>query len=73
MLPNARAFMRFDIDPLIEEMRDVTARWVSDRLAPRAGEIDQTNEFPRDLWPELGALGLLGVTADEEYGGSGLG
>lgn len=57
----------------VEEMREMIARWVADRLAPRAAEIDATNKFPRDLWPELGALGLLGVTADPEYGGAGLG
>lgn len=73
MLQNSQCFMKFDLGPEIEEMRHVVARWVAERLAPRAGEIDQTNEFPRDLWPELGALGLLGVTADEEYGGAGLG
>jgi isovaleryl-CoA dehydrogenase len=44
-----------------------------DRIAPRAEEIDRTNTFPRDLWPELGALGLLGITVEEEYGGSGMG
>jgi isovaleryl-CoA dehydrogenase len=65
--------MKFDLDPMIEEMRDMVARWAEDRLAPRAAEIDEKNLFPRDLWPELGELGLLGITADEEYGGSGLG
>jgi isovaleryl-CoA dehydrogenase len=65
--------MRFGLDPVIEEMREATRRWVMDRLAPRAGEIDQKNEFPRELWPELGAMGLLGVTAEEAYGGAGLG
>jgi isovaleryl-CoA dehydrogenase len=65
--------MNFGLPPEIDEMRDAVARWVTDRLEPRADEIDATNEFPRDLWPELGELGLLGITADEEYGGSGLG
>ncbi|MEM8921049.1 MAG: acyl-CoA dehydrogenase family protein, partial [Pseudomonadota bacterium] len=73
MLSNSNAMLSFGLDPLIEEMRDMTRRWVDDKLAPRAEEIDKTNEFPRDLWPELGKLGLLGITADEEYGGSGLG
>ncbi|MEO1027694.1 MAG: isovaleryl-CoA dehydrogenase [Pseudomonadota bacterium] len=73
MLSNSNLFMKFDIDPELQEMRDVVARWVQDKLAPRAAEIDANNEFPRDLWPELGELGLLGITADEEYGGAGLG
>ncbi len=63
----------FGLDPELEEMRDMIARWVDDKLAPRAAEIDARNEFPRDLWPELGALGLLGMTADPEFGGTGLG
>ena len=58
---------------MIGEMRDAVARWVADRLAPRAAQIDSDNEFPRDLWPELGELGVLGITAEEEFGGSGLG
>jgi len=65
--------MRFDLPSEIEEIRDVVGRWVDDKLAPRAAEIDQSNQFPRDLWPELGAMGLLGITASEKYGGSGLG
>jgi isovaleryl-CoA dehydrogenase len=65
--------MNFGLPEEIEEMRDVVARWVSDRLEPRAAEIDASNQFPRDLWPELGDLGLLGITAAEEFGGSGLG
>ena len=65
--------MSFGLPEDIEAMRDVVARWVGDRLAPRADEIDASNEFPRDLWPELGELGLLGITADEEFGGSGMG
>ena len=64
--------MNFGLPEEIEEMRDVVARWVGDRLEPRADAIDESNEFPRDLWPELGELGLLGITAPEEYGGSGL-
>jgi isovaleryl-CoA dehydrogenase len=73
MISNSDISMKFGLDPVIEEMREATRRWVADRLAPRAGEIDQKNEFPRELWPELGAMGLLGVTAEEAYGGAGLG
>ena len=73
MLKNSRLFMNFGLDPMIEEMRDVVSRWAADRLAPLAAEIDANNLFPRELWPELGELGLLGITADEAYGGTGLG
>jgi isovaleryl-CoA dehydrogenase len=65
--------LNFGLPEEVEEMREMVARWVADRLAPRAAAIDARTEFPRDLWPELGALGLLGVTADPEFGGAGLG
>ena len=65
--------MKFDADGVIGEMREVVTRWVAERLAPRAAQIDSENEFPRDLWPELGELGVLGITAEEEFGGAGLG
>ena len=58
-----------DIDLLRESVSDFAA----DRIAPRAAEIDSSNRFPRDLWPELGDMGLLGITVDEADGGSGLG
>jgi isovaleryl-CoA dehydrogenase len=54
-------------------IRDTTARFAADRIAPLAADIDQTNSFPRDLWPQMGELGLHGVTVEEEYGGLGLG
>ena len=73
MLKNQALFMKFDLDPLIEEFRESVARWVGEKLTPRADEIDQTNTFPRELWPELGELGVLGITADEKYGGLGMG
>ncbi|MEM6534232.1 MAG: isovaleryl-CoA dehydrogenase [Pseudomonadota bacterium] len=72
MLRNSTVSMKFGLPHEIEEMRDVVSRWVDDTLAPRAAEIDETNEFPRDLWPALGEMGLLGITADEAHGGSGL-
>ena len=63
----------FGLGDDIDLLRESVAAFANDRIAPRAGDIDSKNEFPRDLWPELGALGLLGVTVEEEYGGSGLG
>ena len=63
----------FSLGDDIEMLRDSIRAFANDRIAPRAAEIDEKNQFPRDLWPELGALGLLGITVEEEYGGSGLG
>ncbi|KHJ53823.1 isovaleryl-CoA dehydrogenase [Aureimonas altamirensis] len=57
----------------IAALRDMVRRFAQGRIAPRAEEIDRTNTFPNELWTELGALGLLGLTVEEEYGGSGLG
>lgn len=57
----------------LDLLRKTIRNFADDRIAPRAAEIDEKNEFPRDLWPELGALGLLGITVEEEYGGSELG
>jgi isovaleryl-CoA dehydrogenase len=57
----------------VDAIRASVMRWAQQRLAPRAAEIDRTSSFARDLWPELGEMGLLGLTADPEYGGSGLG
>jgi isovaleryl-CoA dehydrogenase len=65
--------MSYALGDDIEPMREMVHRWAQDKLAPRAADIDKTNTFPRDLWPELGGLGLLGVTADPDYGGSGMG
>src|ERR671919_2138641 len=57
------------IDMLRESVRDFTAK----EIAPRAAEIDSANEFPPDLWRKLGALGLLGITVEEEHGGTAMG
>ena len=57
----------------ISLIRDTVRQFSSQEIAPRADEIDRTDSFPRDLWPRLGNLGLLGITVSEEYGGSGLG
>jgi isovaleryl-CoA dehydrogenase len=56
-----------------ELLRDSVRSFASDRIQPIADEIDRTNQFPRHLWPEMGALGLHGITVEEEYGGAGLG
>jgi isovaleryl-CoA dehydrogenase len=63
----------FGLGPELDEVRDQVRRFARERIAPRAEEIDRSNEFPRDLWPELGAAGLLGITVPEEYGGANLG
>lgn len=67
------ASMNFALGDDIEAIRELVHRWAQDRLAPMAAEIDKSNRFPPELWPELGELGLLGVTVDEKYGGSSLG
>ena len=64
--------MNFALGEEVDAVRESVHRWSQDQLSPRAAEIDETNEFPTDLWPELGELGLLGITADPEYGGSGM-
>jgi isovaleryl-CoA dehydrogenase len=63
----------FGLGEDIDLLRESVAAFATDRIAPRAAAIDESNEFPRDLWPELGELGLLGITVEEEYGGSALG
>ncbi len=63
----------FGLGDDVDMLREAVAAFASDNIAPRASDIDSQNEFPRDLWPELGAMGLLGVTVDETYGGTGLG
>ncbi|TPK90920.1 MULTISPECIES: isovaleryl-CoA dehydrogenase [unclassified Mesorhizobium] len=65
--------LNFGLDPDIEALRDTVRRFAQDRIAPIAAEIDRCNEFPAHLWGELGALGLLGITADPDFGGSGMG
>jgi len=63
----------FGLPEEIEEIRQQVRRFAAEQIAPRAHEIDRSNEFPRDLWPALGAQGLLGITVPERYGGSALG
>ncbi len=73
MIPNSWAGFDFGLGADVDMLRKSVSDFASDRIAPRADEIDRTNTFPRDLWPEMGALGLHGITVDEEYGGAGLG
>lgn len=65
--------LSFGHDEDIEALRDLVRRFAQDRIAPIAGDIDRDNEFPAHLWREFGALGLLGITADPDFGGSGMG
>jgi len=63
----------FALGETTDALRASVARFAADRIAPRAAAIDQDNAFPRDLWPQMGALGLLGLTVEAEDGGAGLG
>ena len=63
----------FGLGETIDMLRDTVAQFAAAEIAPRAAEIDADNTFPRDLWPKLGDLGLLGITVEEELGGAGLG
>ena len=65
--------MNFALADEIEQIRAATHRWAQERVKPIAAEIDRTNAFPAHLWREMGDLGLLGITVDEDFGGLGLG
>src|SRR5690606_21038893 len=73
--PEGRAMFDFDfsLGEEIDLLRETVRAFAADAIAPRAAEIDRSNTFPRDLWPKLGELGLLGITVEEEHGGAGLG
>jgi isovaleryl-CoA dehydrogenase len=73
MIPNHGPTLEFGLGEAADMIRDTTARFAADRIAPLAAEIDATNTFPRELWPQMGELGLHGVTVEEEFGGLGLG
>ena len=73
MIPNRLPGLDFGLGETADAIRDTVEGFATREIAPRADEIDRSNTFPRDLWPRLGALGLLGITVEEEEGGSGLG
>jgi isovaleryl-CoA dehydrogenase len=73
MPSTASPALDFNLGETTDAIRDVTARFAADRIAPLAAGIDADNRFPRELWPQMGELGLHGITVEEEFGGLGLG
>ena len=66
MIPNQLPALNFDLGETADLLRDTVMSFSADEIAPRAEEIDRSNTFPRELWPKLGELGLLGITVEEE-------
>jgi isovaleryl-CoA dehydrogenase len=73
MIANSLPGLDFDLGEDIEMLRDTVSSFAQAKIAPCAAEIDRSNKFPRELWPQLGELGLLGITVEEEWGGAGMG
>jgi len=73
LIPNAWTGFDFGLGEDLDQLRDSVSGFARDHIAPRAAEIDRSNEFPRELWPQMGELGLLGITVEEEWGGAGMG
>ncbi|MFV3131549.1 isovaleryl-CoA dehydrogenase [Niveispirillum sp. KHB5.9] len=73
MLSNSLPMFDFGLGETADALRDAVASFSADEIAPRAAEIDRTDQFPMDLWKKMGDLGVLGVTVGEEYGGAGMG
>src|SRR3989441_7419838 len=65
--------LRFDHGETIAMLRESVHDFAAKEIAPRAAQIDESNQFPPELWRELGSLGLLGITVDEQYGGTAMG
>jgi isovaleryl-CoA dehydrogenase len=72
-MSNQMRGLDFDLGEVADMLRDQVESFAADEIAPRAATIDTENDFPADLWPKLGAVGLLGVTVGAEYGGAGMG
>ena len=73
MIPNTYSSLDHGLGETADMLRETVRNFAADKIAPLAAEIDRTNIFPRALWPQMGALGLHGITVEEKYGGSGLG
>ena len=73
MPSNRYPSLDFDLGAEIDQLRDTVRGFADDEIAPLAAEIDRSDQFPRQLWPKMGALGLHGITVEEEYGGAGMG
>ena len=73
MIPNSLPSLDFDLGESADMLRESVMNFTADEISPGAAQIDLDNDFPADLWQKMGAMGLLGVTVDEEYGGSGMG
>ena len=65
--------LNFQLGDTVDLLRETIRNFADDEIAPRAAEIDQSNEFPMDLWGKMGDLGLLGITVAEEFGGADMG
>ena len=72
-ISNQYPTLDFDLGETADQLRDTVRSFTADEIAPIAAEIDRNDRFPRELWPRMGALGLHGITVEEEYGGAGLG
>ncbi len=72
-LPNRLPGLDFGLGETADMLRAQVELFAGDEIAPRAADIDRTNNFPNDLWRKFGDLGVLGITVEEEYGGAGMG